>query len=123
MCENSPAEADLLSAMAPAEPLRRAGLHELVVIVKVAGPPLRFVVARGLLLVDVAHVLFSKRAIVEPIVAHPSVDHGVHRHGHFERRMRIDEGHQRQEAVVRNAENPNLAVAYGMFFTSQSSVS
>ena len=81
------------------------------------------VVARRFLLVDVGHHLLAERAVVEPVVAHPAVDHRVHRHRHLERRMRIDERHQRQESVVGDPEDADLAVLSGTFFTSQSIVS
>jgi len=55
-----------------------------VVIVVDTGPPFLFVLARGFLLVDVGHVLFAESSVVEPVVAHPTVDHGVHGHGDFE---------------------------------------
>ncbi len=69
------------------------------------------VFSRGFLFVDVRHVLFAERAVVKPVVAHPAVNHGIHRHGDFERGMRIDECHQRQKSVVRNAEDAHFAVA------------
>src|SRR6202041_634033 len=80
------------------------------------GPPFGAVVARAVLLVDVRHVLFAKGAVVEPVVAHPAVDHGIHRDGNFERRVRIDQRHQRREAVVGNAENADFTVGLGEIF-------
>ncbi len=50
---------------------------------------------------------------MEPVVAHPAVHHGIHRHGNLERRMRIDQRHQGQEAVVGNPQDADLAVALG----------
>ena len=90
----------------------RSALQVQVVVVVVAGPPLRVVLARRFLLVDVGHHLLPERAVVEPVVAHPAVDHRVHRHGHFERGMRVDERHQRQEPVVRDAEDADVAVGF-----------
>jgi len=47
---------------------------------------------------------------VEPVVAAPAIDHRVHGHGDFQRGMGIEEGHQRQESVVRDAEDTDVAV-------------
>src|SRR5206468_59091 len=70
----------------------------------------------GILIVDVGHHLLAEGAVVEPIVAHPAVDHRVHRHRHFERRMGVDERHQRQESIVRDAKDADLPVALGDVF-------
>ncbi len=106
-------EAHLLEAVAAAQFARRARAHELVVVVEVRSPPLglRVILARAFLLVDVGHVLFAKRPVVEPVVAHPAVHHGIHGHRDLQRRMRMDDGHQRQEAVIRDAQHAHLAVA------------
>ena len=106
-------EADLLEPALPAQLARRSRLHEHVVVVEVAGPPLGFIRAGRLLLVDVGHVLLTEGAVVEPVVPHPAVHHGVHRHRHLEGRVRVDQRHQRQEAVVGDAEDADLAVALG----------
>ena len=58
----------------------------------------------------------AKRAIVKPIVTHPAVDHRVHRHRDFERRVRIHKRHQGQETVIRNAKNTDFAVGFGHVF-------
>src|SRR5206468_2880251 len=108
MLENLAPEPDLLEAVPPAQLARGAGLNEHVVYVEVARPPLRFRRARRFLLVDVRHPLLTEGAVVEPVVAYPSVDHRVHRHRHLERRMRIDERHQRQETVIRDAQDADL---------------
>ena len=113
MLENLAPEADLLEAAPASQLARRSRLHEHVVVVEVAGPPFLIVGARARLLVDVRHVLLAERAVVEPVVAHPAVHHRVHRHRHLERRMRVDQRHQRQEPVVGNAEDADLAVALG----------
>ena len=86
------------------------GVHEHVVVVEVAGPPLHGVVARAVLLVDVGHVLLAEGAVVEPVVAAPAVDHRVHRDGDLERGVRMDEAHQGGESVVGDADDADLAV-------------
>ena len=106
-------EAHLVQTAPPAKLPGRARLHEHVVVVEVARIPLRLRLARRLLLVDVGHILLAKRPIVEPIVAHPPVDHRVHRHRDLQRRVRMHQRHQRQETVVGNAEDSDLAVRLG----------
>lgn len=69
--------------------------------------------AGAFLLVDVRHHLLPERAVVKPVVAHPAVDHRVHRHRDLQRRMRVEERHQRQKAVVGDAEDADLAVGLG----------
>src|SRR5258705_5787787 len=59
---------------------RRSCLHVHIVIVKVAGPPLDIGAASCFLVIDVGHILLSEGAVVKPIVAHPAIDHRVHRH-------------------------------------------
>ena len=93
-----------------------AGVHEHVVVVEVAGPPLHGVVARAVLLVDVGHVLLAEGAVVEPVVARPAIDHRVHRDGDFEGGVRMDEAHQGGESVVGDADDADLAVALGRIF-------
>ena len=103
-------EADLLEAVPLAELARRDAVQEQVVVVVVPAPPLHVVLARGLLLEDVGHALLAERAVVEPVVAHPAIDHRVHRHRDLQRRVRVDERHQRREPVVGDAEDPHLPV-------------
>src|SRR6266567_6870825 len=91
----------------------RARIHIQVVIVEMVGPPLGVVLARGLLLIDVWQVLLAECAVVEPVIAHPAVDHGIHGNGNFKCRVRVDQGHQRQKTVVGDAEDSNLAVGFG----------
>ena len=104
-------EPHLLEAMAAPQLSRRARPQVHVIVVEMVRPPRRVVAAGGFLLVDVGHHLLAEGAVVEPVVAHPAVDHRVHGHGHLERGMRIDERHQGQEAVVGDAEDADLAVA------------
>ena len=50
---------------------------------------------------------------MEPVVAHPPVDHRIHRNRDFERRMRIDQAHQWLESVVGNPQLSHLAIRLG----------
>ena len=100
MREDLPPEPELLHAAASPELARVAGRHVRVVVVVGRRPPEDVVLARGLLVVDEPHALLPERAVVEPIVAHPAVDHRIHRHGALERGMWLEERHERQEAVV-----------------------
>ena len=110
--ENLAPETDLFEAAAFAELAGRSGRHEHVVVVEVGRPPFGLRPARGFLVVDVRHVLLAERTVVEPVVAHPAIDHRIHRHRDLERRVRIDQGHERQEAVVRNADDADLSIAF-----------
>jgi hypothetical protein len=102
---------------AAAQFARRACLHIDVVVIEVRGPPFGVIVvrARCLLLVDVGHILFAEGSVVEPVVAHPAVDHGIHGHGHLQSRVRMTSAIKRKEAVIGDAENPHLAVGLGNF--------
>jgi hypothetical protein len=76
-------ETDPLEPSAPAEVPGRSRLHEHVVFVVMASPPFHLGLARRFLVVDVVHHLLPECAVVRPVVAHPTVDHRVHRHGYF----------------------------------------
>ena len=109
-------EAGLLEAAALAEFAGGYGVHEHVVVVEVAGPPLHGVVACAVLLVDVFHVLLAEGAVVEPVVSAPAVDHRVHRDGYFEGWVRMEEAHEGGESVVGDADDADFAVALGRIF-------
>ena len=49
---------------------------------------------------------------MEPVVAHPAVDHRALRHGGLQRRVRIDQRHQRGEAGIGGAGDRDLAVGF-----------
>src|SRR5436305_4247193 len=80
MLEDLAPETDLFETTTPAELTRGACFHKHVVIVEVTGPPKYLVFACSLLIVDVAHPLLAKRAVVKPVVADPTVNHWIHRH-------------------------------------------
>ena len=111
MLEDLLPEAELLHPPPAAQLPGRSRLEERVVVVEVAREPLGVALPRGLLVVNVGQIpALAERAVVEPVVAHPTVDHRVHRHRHLERGMRVHERHQRQEAVVRDPEDADLPV-------------
>src|SRR5438445_10476076 len=116
MLQHLPPEADLLEPVTPSKLTCRTRFHVHVVIVKMIGPPLGLILARRLLLIYVSHVLLAEGAIVKPVIAHPTVHHGIHGYGHFECWMMLHQRHQRQEAIVRNSEDANLAVALRNIF-------
>jgi hypothetical protein len=111
MFEQLSPEAELLHPVTPAQLTGRAGCEKRLVIVEVGAPPLLLVLPVRLLLVDVGHALLAEGTVVEPVVPGPSVHHGIHRHRDLQSRMGIDQGHQRQETVVGDAEDPDLPVA------------
>jgi len=111
MLEDLAPEANLFESTAAAEFAGGNGFHKHVVIVGVTGPPKDLVAARCFLIVDVAHALLPKGAEMKPVVAHPAIDHRIHRHGNLQCRMRIDQRHQRQKAVVGDSENTDAPIA------------
>src|SRR5215467_10838152 len=80
-----------------------------VVIVTFAWDTFTFAVS-GCLSGEIVKVWLAKCTEVEPVIAHPSVDHRAFRRGHFERRMRIDERHDDGETFVRRTEHSYFAV-------------
>ena len=106
-------KAHLVESAAAAELAGAGGVHEHVVVVEVACPPAEVVGAGAILLVDVGHVLLAEGSVVEPVVAAPAIDHGVHGDGDLEGWVRVDEGGQGGEAVVGDAYNSHLAVGLG----------
>ena len=111
--ENLVPEAHLFQPMLLAQFARRPRGHELVVIVEVRDGPLGLIRTRGFLLPDVGHVLLAEGPVVEPVVAHPAIDHRVHGHRYFQRGVRIHQRHQRQKSVIADAQNAHLAVGLG----------
>ena len=49
---------------------------------------------------------------MKPVIAHPAIDHRIHRHCNFERRVRVDERHQGQKAVIGNTEDADFAIRF-----------
>ena len=86
-------EAELFEASLAAEVAGGTGFHVHVVFVEVGGVPFDVVGTGGLLVVDVGHSCLAEGAVVEPVVAAPAVDHGVHGDGDFEGGVGVDEGH------------------------------
>src|SRR5215213_2505082 len=80
MLEELAPEADLLETTTTTEFTCGTRFHKHVVVVEVTGPPLDFIGASGLLVVDVTHALLAERAVVKPVVTHPAIDHRIHRH-------------------------------------------
>ncbi len=114
--QDLPPEAELLHAAAPAELARVDRRHVRVVVVVGIGKPEGLVLARGLLVVDEPHALLAERAVVEPVIADPAVDHRVHGHRALEGRVRIEQRHQRQKAVVGDPDRADPAVRLGDVF-------
>ena len=50
---------------------------------------------------------------MEPVVAHPAVDHRAHRRRDLQRRMRVHQGHHHGEALVGAAQHADAAVRLG----------
>src|SRR2546425_13075832 len=52
---------------------------------------------------EVIEIHLAKRAEVEPVITHPTVNHRAHWRGDFQRGMGIDQSHHHGEALVRTA--------------------
>ncbi len=110
MLRQLPPEADLVHAVGRPQIAGRAVMHKQVVFVVEGAVPMGGIVLGRILFVDVGDVLLTEGAVVEPVVAAPAVDHRVHRHRDLQGRVRIDQGHQRRETVIGNADNADTAV-------------
>ncbi len=105
-------ETDLVEPMRLRKRARRPGAHRGVIFV-ISGPrERRRIVAGRDLLPDVIDPE-PERTVVEPVVAAPAIDHRILGHRHHERGVRVDQRHQRQETVVGNPHDPDLAVRFG----------
>ena len=60
--------------------------------------------------------VLAKRAVVIPIVAHPTINHGTHGRRNFQRGMRIDQRHDHGETFVGTSGHANAAVAFRNIF-------
>ena len=63
-------------------------------------------------LVEVIEVGLAEGAVVEPVVAHPSVHHGAFGRRHFQRRMRAEQRHDHGEAFIGRADHAHAAVRF-----------
>ncbi len=92
---------------------RGTGTEEIfVIVVALANDGMTFTLYLGLL-GKVIEIDLPKRAEVEPVVAHPAVNHGTHRRGDLQCRMRIDQGHDHGKTLVGTSEHSDLAVGFG----------
>ncbi len=89
----------------------RAGAAKRVVVVVAGAREVLALAVVGGLAVDVREVGLAERAVVEPVVALPAVDHRAHRHRRAQRRVGMEQRHQHGEALVRAADHADLAVA------------
>jgi len=93
---------------------RRAGTQIFVVRIARARPPLLVALARAFLVVDVSErAVLPERAVMEPVIADPAVDHRREGHGHFQRRVRMHHRHDGGVALVRAAERADAAIRLG----------
>ena len=54
----------------------------------------------------------AKRAVMEPVIAHPSIDHRAFRRGDLQRGMRIEQRHRNGEALIRRSDHPDATVRF-----------
>ena len=84
----------------------------LVVVVLPAHDFVPFV-ALGRLSREVVEVRLPKRAVVEPVVAHPPIDHGAFRRCDFQRRMRFEQRHHDCKPLVGRSDHSHAAIRFG----------
>ncbi len=84
-----------------------------LVVVVVAAPDAVAGAADRRLAGDEVEAGLAKGAVVEPVVAHPAVDHRAHRRRDLQRRVRVHQGHHHGEALVGAAEHADAAVRLG----------
>ncbi len=60
---------------------------------------------------EIVEVDLAECTVVEPVVAHPAIDHRALRRSHLQCRMRVGQRHHHGEALVRRAEHADLAIA------------
>src|SRR6476646_8693149 len=92
---------------------RGSGAPEIVVVVVSGTDDAVAGASHGRLLGEVIEVYLPEGAVVEPVIAHPAVDHRALGHGRLERRMRVYEGHDDSEAFVGATNHPDAAVRLG----------
>ena len=106
-------EGQLLEAVRDRPIARRAGIEEiLVIVIALARHRLALAGLAGLL-GEIVEIDLAEGAVVEPVVAHPAVDHGAFRGGDLERGMRPEQRHRHRPAVVGRADHADALIALG----------
>ncbi len=95
------------------EGVGRTGLKQAGVVVVVGMRHAHAIATVSGLAEHVVDIDLAIGAVVVPVVAHPAVDHGAFRSGHFERGMRIEQCHDDGEALVAGADHADAAVRLG----------
>ncbi len=107
-------EPGLLEAARRRHRARRTGAQILNVSVTRSRPPLFGARARGFLSVDVVERrILPERSVVEPVIAHPAIDHRRERHRNLQGRMRMHHRHHHRVSLIRAADRSHAAVGFG----------
>src|SRR5437868_3525289 len=79
---------------------RRSCSPEVLIVVVALAQDGIALALRSSLLGEVIEIDSAERAVVEPVVAHPAVNHRTLRHGGFQCGMRMDKRHDNRQAFV-----------------------
>ena len=90
----------------------RAGAEEVAVVVTTCARDRHALATLGGLAGEITEVDLAEGTVVEPVVAHPAVDHRAFRCGHLQRRMRVRQRHHHGEPLVRGAKHADAAVGF-----------
>src|SRR4051812_44423416 len=91
----------------------RTSAPEILVVVATLTHDRRSRASNRRLLGEVIEIDLAKRAIVEPVVAHPAVHHRTLGNRRLQRRMRMYDRHDHGEPFVGAADHPYTAVRFG----------
>ena len=91
----------------------RARLQQIIIVVEPRIAERRPLALRRGLAGEIAEIDVSERAVVEPIVPHPAVDHRTFGGGDLQRGVRRQQRHRHREPLVGGADHAHLAVRLG----------
>ena len=59
---------------------------------------------------DVVNIGQSESTVMEPVIAHPAIDHRALRRGYLERRMRVQQGHHDRKTLITRPDHAHAPV-------------
>ena len=103
----------LIQSIEPRISARRSRPAETLIVVE--GTPYHIIalVLLGRLAGRVIEVGLTERAVMKPVVTHPSVHHGTLRSRHLQRRMRIEQRRHHGEPLIGRADHAHASVRFG----------
>lgn len=88
----------------------RACAQEIAVVVMALARDAGALAALAELAGEVVEIDLAERTVIEPVVAHPAIDHRALRRGHLQCGMRIGQRHHHGETFVGRADHADLAI-------------